>query len=1295
MLRDSRRIEGRLRSWQRSRQRSAKELERLHRQAKQSIRLRDQRSRHLPKLTYPEELPISIRKEDIRRAIEKHPVVIVAGETGSGKTTQLPKICLEAGRGIGAKIACTQPRRVAALSISRRIAQELGVSWGREVGCKIRFTDETSDRTYIKLVTDGMLLSEIQGDRQLFEYDTIIVDEAHERSLNIDFLLGHLKLLRRQRPDLKIIITSATIDTEAFSKAFDDAPVIEVSGRVYPVEVRHWALDELLEESGDYTYIEAAVQAVDEIVAESPRGGDILLFMPTEGDIHETRELLEGRRYRGTEVLPLFGRLTAAEQQRVFGRSGRRRIVVATNIAETSLTIPGIRYVVDTGLARLSRFNPRTRTRRLPIEPISQSSADQRKGRCGRVANGVCIRLYSEEDYLARPQYTQPEIQRADLADVILHMSSQRLGEIETFPFIDRPTPQAIRGGYQLLQELGALDEEQRLTRLGRDMARLPIDPTDARMILQAQEEGSLQEVLVIAAAISIQDPRERPLEQQQEADQMHKQFVDQKSDFLTLLNIWNAYHDKLDELRTQSKMRKFCKSHFLSYIRMREWRDIHSQLSQVLREIGGFRFEERPPDYDAIHRSVLSGLLSNIAIQREHNIYQAARAREVMIFPGSGLFQRKEPRAKRSGQGEEKKGKGGEESQTWVVAAEMVETSRLFARTVARIDPAWLSEIGAHLCNSSYKDPYWNLRSGRVLVQETLTLYGLQVLTRRVPYNRIDAREATEIFIREALMPGQINTPHPFLEHNVRLYQKLETWQTRISRYTGPDLEERVADFYRQRLDDISSVHDLNRLVRERRQEDRRFLFMEERDLLGEEESGFDGQAFPDALDLDGEELPLSYAYRPGREEDGVTVRMPYKLVHAIEPEVLEWLVPGLLEEKVTYLLRSLPKSLRKQLVPIPEKARAIAAELKPTHPSFLESLQALVRKSYRVDIRRSDWKLETLPDHLRMRVEVQGTDRSTIATGRDVEELVGSMERHDTPGELEAWKNAVRKYELEGLRNWSCGDLPERIEVAQLSGVPLYGYPGLVAGEDSVDLKLFKSGEEARLVNRGGLVRLCELVLEEQVAWLRRQLQEVDQFKVLYSSMGKTAELREASFAHLEEHLFLRDELHPLEENGFQRIAERAREELRRIEPRFIDLLGKLLKLRHEILVHPQPYPGMRDDLERLMPGDFLRQTPFLQLHHLCRYLQTVLRRAERYRLNPGKDEQMTDRVKTYQGKLAPLLAEELFPFSPRWQQIQALRWMAEEYRVSVFAQELGTAHPISPKRLDKKLEEIENLR
>ena len=670
---------------------------------------------------------------------------------------------------------------------------------------------------------------------------------------------------------------------------------------MYPVEVHYKPLDEGQQDSGECTYIDAAADAVDELLKAS-RQGDILVFMPSERDIRETRDKIERRRYPQTEVLPLFGRLSAAEQQRVFAQQDQRRVVIATNIAETSLTIPNIRYVVDTGLARVSRYNPRTHTQRLPIEAIAQSSAEQRKGRCGRVADGTCIRLYDEKDFLSRPEFAQPEIQRANLAEVILRMIDLKLGDIERFPFIDPPQKSAIAGGFQLLHALGAIDEHRRLTERGRDMARLPIDPTVSRMILQARDEHALSEVLIIASAISVQDPRDRPLEEQEAADQMHRRFRDERSDFIAYLNIWNAYHKQMEKA-SQNQMRKFCKAHYLSYVRMREWRDIHAQIHQTLKEIGRFPFNSEHAEYDAIHRAVLTGLLGNIAQKKEGNIYRAARGRDVMIFPGSGLFKRPQKETEST----EKEGR----APAWLVAGEIVETSRLFARTVARIHPEWLADLGSHLCRVSHDQPYWNARSGRVLVREKHVLYGLEVLSRRVDYGRINPREATEIFIREALVPADIRTRHATLESNRHLCDKLETWQTRAHHVGTVDVEDAACRFYAERLEGVSSLHDLNRFLRNRGSD---FLQMREEDILGTDDGVFDQGSFPDALDLDGQALPLSYAYKPGESEDGITVKVPYKLAHALDEEVLEWLVPGLLQEKITALLRSLPKRIRKQ---------------------------------------------------------------------------------------------------------------------------------------------------------------------------------------------------------------------------------------------------------------------------------------------------------------------------------------------------------------------------------------------
>ena len=1059
MLLDRARIERRLDRFGRHKD-PAKELGILRNKIEQSRRLLERRRRGRPQTSYPEDLPVSSRRAEIRRAIEENPVVVVAGETGSGKSTQLPKICLDAGRGLLGKIACTQPRRVAALSVSQRIAEELGVTWGREIGSKIRFQDRTAPETYIKMVTDGILLAEIQSDPDLLEYDTIIVDEAHERSLNIDFLIGYLRLLRRRRLDLKIVITSATIDTQAFSEAFDHAPVIEVRGRMFPVEVRYLPLEKLLENPEEYTYIDAVLTAVEQTLQET-REGDVLVFLPGENDILETRDRLR-ERTEGVEILPLFGRLSAADQQRIFRRGDRRRIVLSTNVAETSLTVPGIRYVVDTGMARISRYNSRTQTHRLPIEPVSQSAADQRKGRCGRLEGGICIRLYGEEDFESRPRFTSPELQRANLADVILRMAAHRIGDVRTFPFLDPPGEQAIRGGIGQLQELGALDQHQRLTRLGRRMARMPIAPAVARMVLQADREGALEEVLVVAAAISVQDPRERPLELKAQADERHRRFVHPESDFLTLSNIWNAYRG-LGGRPTQGHLRRFCKENFLSFMRMREWHDIHRQIKETLRELGGFAWGTGKASYEGVHRSVLSGLLSNVALKQDRNLYRAARGREVMIFPGSGLF----------GRGEAKKTAAPE----WLVAAEMVETSRLFARIVARIEPKWLEDLGAHLCRYSHKEPYYSARSARVLVRETVTLHGLEVLKRRVPFNRIDAAAATEIFIRSALVPGVLQTPHRFLAKNLELQNKVETWQTRIREYHGLDVEESAFLFYAARLEDVSSIHDLNRVVRERISDDADFLTMSERDLVGSRDTAVNRAFFPDFLHLEGHPLPLTYTYSPGEEEDGLTLALPYKMVEAVDPEVLEWLVPGFLEEKVVHLLRSLPKPLRRQLIPIPQKAREIAAELRPDGTPFMESLAGFIESRYGLRIAPGDWGGEPLPEHLQMRVDVQGPDRRTLVAGRDLTVMTDQLERHDTPLELDAWKRAVEEWEQTEQVAWTFGDLPERIEIAGTAGVSLVAFPGIAVGDRGVDLRLYRNRREARQASTAGVFRLAQI--------------------------------------------------------------------------------------------------------------------------------------------------------------------------------------------------------------------------
>jgi ATP-dependent helicase HrpA len=1334
-------------------------LERLLGQARASAALRERRRQNAPVLSYPPQLPITARKDDIVAAIRDRQVVIVAGETGSGKTTQLPKMCLEAGLGIEAKIGCTQPRRVAALSISRRIAEELNVPWGREVGCKIRFDDRSGPETRIKLMTDGILLAETQGDPLLSEYNALILDEAHERSLNIDFLLGYLKGLLVKRPGLKLIITSATIDTAAFSLAFDNAPVIEVSGRLYPVETAYAPFDSASEENGDLTYIDAALRAAEQALCQ-PARGDILIFMPGERDIRETTDQLKARLEERAEIIPLFGRLSSGDQQRVFAPAARPKIIVATNIAETSLTIPGIRYVIDSGLARVSRYNPRTRTQRLPIEPISQSSANQRKGRSGRLENGLCIRLYSEADFAARPPYTQPEIQRANLAEVILRMMAFRLGQIETFPFINPPAPAAIQGGYALLQELGALDEARQLTPLGHDLARLPIDPTLGRMLLQSQRERATRELLIIAAGLSIQDPRERPLEQKEAADAAHKRFADPRSDFLSLLNLWNAVHDQWETLRTQSQRRKFCKANFLSYLRMREWQDLHAQLHEALEAIedrGALRLNESNAAYDAIHRSILAGLLGHAAARVERNIFKGAGNRQMALFPGSALYDRTKPRKHpaRTKDGRSSKLPPGESSgpqPEWIVAGEIVETSQLFARTVAGIDPMWIVELAPHLCRATCHDPHWSSEAGRVLAQERTTLYGLEVRRRTVAYGNVNPKEATQIFIRSALVEeatpdeprpdsgqqaaGRMSAPpdratprdlgadpggrpespisnHPFLEHNRRVRQKIETWQTRMRRHELPDLDQGLFEFYVKHIENVSSWHELNRLLRG--QQDPNFLCVSEADLTGGLDLSYDAQAFPDSVPLGGRSVPVSYSYSPGEEQDGVTLKLDPALAQTVSPASVEWAVPGLREGQIGELLRALPKGLRRQLMPFPPKVAEIARDLRPGGHSLLHDLSKFIHHHYGVEVPLSSWPAEALPPHLRPRLEVHPHGLQPLLAGRDLLELRRQLEtaKPEPDGDPPAWTRLARQWERFGLTGWNFGDLPERLTVEESSAAPLYAWPGLELDDGHVNLRLFHSRESACRASLGGLQRLIECALQKDLAWLQKDLRALARLEPLLPDLCSAEELQTAAFSNLKRHIMPASLPPALTESGFRAALEQVRSRLPGLASQLIARLEPILKLRQEILRRRKPAPArpraltdLRElgakpaparqpdplvgELEALLPRCFLETIAFERLAQLPRYLKALLTRAERAALNPLKDRQRAQQAAPFFQALHQLEAAPPQSQAAR-QRLEDFRWMLEEFKVSLFAQELGTAFPISAKRLDQQLEQI----
>lgn len=1257
-------------------------------------------------IQYPPDLPITARKDDIVRTLREHQVLVLAGETGSGKTTQLPKMCLEAGLARRGKIGCTQPRRVAALSIARRLAQELNVQYGREVGSKIRFNDETSSQTVIKVMTDGILLAETQADPELRAYDCIIIDEAHERSLNIDFLLGHLKLLLARRPDLKLVITSATIETEAFSKAFDNAPIIEVSGRMFPVEVLYRPIDHFAEEEGDISYVDLAVRAVEEVVDSHPPG-DILIFMPGEKDIRETRDLLQGRFSSTREIVPLFGRLSAGDQERVFSPGSQPRIVISTNIAETSLTIPRIRYVIDSGLARISRYNPRTRTKRLPIEPTSQSSANQRKGRCGRVAEGVCIRLYSQEEFDKLSPYTQPEIQRANLAEVILRMKAFYLGDVETFPFLNPPTPAAIKAGYQLLLELGALDEKQNLTPLGWDLARLPVDPAIGRMIIEAVKEKALAEVLVIAAGLSIQDPRERPMDQKEAAEEAHRRFVDPDSDFLTLLKIWNTYHDEFERLKTQNQVRRFCKAHFLSYLRMREWADIHAQLEESLESVDFTSIGEtittitappRPdPDkqidehlYATIHRSILSGLLTHVAQRQDKNIYLATGNRETMVFPGSNLFDRNISRKSKPGAGAGSE--GSDKTKTfqpqWIVAGEIVETSRLYIRTLAGIAPEWVVELGAHICKFTHHEPHWSRAQGRVLALERVLIGGLEILSRMVPFGKVNPKEATEIFIRAALIEEPVDAPHRFLKHNQQLREKIETWQTRARGAGLLDLDEALFRFYAKRLEDVSSIHDLNRVVKERVGE-ASFLHAVESDLIGERDLQLDASAFPENIQIAGKSVALQYAYAPGEEHDGVTVQLPVTLMQHARRGEIEWAVPGWRQEQIRNLLKALPKSLRVPLMPLEPKVAEIARELNPENQSLLEALSDFLHRRYGAKVAPDAWPPDALPSYLRPRVAVTGNKNQPLASSRDLAALQARLREAEKNVETNSWESAAARFERYDLQTWDIADLPERVEIPTSSGVPLLGYPALELDGQDVSLRLFRHQDDAIAASQPGLRRLAELALQKELAWLQKDLRDLGKVKDLYITLGSPDELMETAYINVRNYLFDRPPVYPLTRAGFDSMVQQGRERLPGHLPKFVDQVSQVLRARQEILLHRKPYPGMIAELNQLLPKRFLESVPWTQLQHMPRYLKAMLVRAERAAVNPAKDQER---------------ARQIVPHTQAWQKLSVaktkkpaatarlaeFRWMIEELKVSLFAQELGTAVPVSPKRLDRFLEE-----
>ena len=1239
-------------------------------------------------LSYPPELPVSERRESIVTAIREHQVLIIVGDTGSGKTTQLPKMCLEAGRGTTGIIGCTQPRRIAALSVADRVAEELKAP--EKVGYKIRFHDQTSKDTLIKFMTDGVLLAETRQDQQLRHYDTLIVDEAHERSLNIDFLLGYLKNLLPTRPDLNLIISSATIDAEKFSTHFDGAPVISVSGRTYPITtLYHEAVNE---DEDEISYVDQAIAAIEDL-ATLPRGGDILVFMPSERDISDTLDGLQ--RFADSHLLlPLFGRLPAADQRKIFRPSHRRKIIVATNVAETSLTVPGIRFVVDTGLARIARYNPRTGTTSLKVSRISQASCEQRRGRCGRTGPGTCIRLYSEEDFLSRESFTLPEIQRSNLAEVILQMINLKLGDPARFPFIDAPPSTAIREGYRILKELGAIVDDHHLTANGRLMARLPLDPRISRIIIESMALGSSREITILAAALSIQDPRVRPPNKEHKADEVHRQFVDKKSDFLTLLNIWNAFFVPGEEAPSKSRLSRFCKAHFLSWQRMREWMDVHEQISRLLREHKCAGAGDAPAGFEAIHMALTSGFLRNICLKKEKNTYLSAGNKEVVLFPGSGLYNK---------------------GPQWAVAAEFVETTQMFARTVAAIEVDWLERLGGDLCKRSWSDPHWEKKSGKVLALEQVSLFGLTIVAgRKVEYGRINEKtlaEARDIFIRSALIENQLGGQYPFLEYNTALVAGFQEMEERFRRRNIVVDEEVLYKFYDAHLGQVYDRFTLNRQLRRKKKDT--FLRMTEEDICLAVPDAEELYRFPATLRAGEFELELTYLFAPGDEADGVTVRIPRKLLSHLNPQTFEWLVPGLLPDKLLLLCKRLPKPLRRRMVPLPDAVDRLLDSLILSKGSLYQELERSILRVYQVTVQRGDWQVDTLPPHLRMRFLLVDEQGAALAASRSITEL---LEYEQTVGSRKIMGGPMA---LPPIREITADDLDaieKRLPLTDPSGrvIGLF-FPAFKVDEPQNTLQLHYIDNEAqsRRQNRLGLHFLYGQHFTKEMTAIRKLCKaSLTSHSASWLSLGaktSAAELRASLQAFLLDEVFVttegalpslaqfRETVIRAGEQGVLRTAtmllEKITETLRQrriVKDKITEWAARAKANKNYLESRHREY---LQALEQILPESFLQSLHAGKLGHKPRFLQALALRIERAEHSPLKDEKKAERLRTPVARLQQM-SHFNNPTLPCLICRQEYLELLEEFRVSIFAPELGTAQPVSEQRLLQKWQEVEGI-
>ncbi|MFG2548086.1 ATP-dependent RNA helicase HrpA [Streptomyces sp. NPDC048594] len=1258
--------------------------------AKAEQRVGERRAR-VPVVSYPEQLPVSQKKDEIAAAIRDHQVVIVAGETGSGKTTQIPKICVELGRGVRGMIGHTQPRRIAARTVAERVADELDTPLGETVGWKVRFTDQVNpESTFIKLMTDGILLAEIQTDRELRAYDTIIIDEAHERSLNIDFLLGYLAQLLPKRPDLKVVITSATIDPERFSRHFGDAPIVEVSGRTYPVEVRYRPLLEEDGDDADRDQITAITDAVEELMGEGK--GDILVFLSGEREIRDTADALEKKKYRFTEVLPLYARLSHAEQHRVFQQHTGRRIVLATNVAETSLTVPGIKYVIDPGFARISRYSHRTKVQRLPIEPISQASANQRKGRCGRTSDGICIRLYAEDDFEARPEFTDAEILRTNLASVILQMTAAGLGDIEKFPFIDPPDHRNIRDGVQLLQELGALDPAQkdarkRLTDTGRKLAQLPVDPRLARMVLEADKNGCVREVMVIAAALSIQDPRERPSDKQAQADQQHARFKDETSDFLAFLNLWRYVREQQKE-RGSSSFRRMCKQEYLNFLRIREWQDIYTQLRTVAKQMGIHLDEQDAPD-DRVHVSLLAGLLSHVGMkdvkEGAKNEYLGARNAKFAIFPGSALF-KKPPR--------------------FVMSAELVETSRLWARVNAKIEPEWVEPLAGHLLKHTYSEPHWEKDQAAVMAYEKVTLYGVPIVAqRKVNYGRIDPEVSRELFIRNALVEGDWRTHHKFFADNRRLLTEVEELEHRARRRDILVDDETLYDFYDQRVPDhvVSGAH-FDSWWKHKRHEQPDFLDFEREMLINEKAGAVTKDDYPDSWRQGPLKFRVTYQFEPGADADGVTVHVPLQVLNQVTDEGFDWQIPGLREQVVVELIRSLPKPIRRHYVPAPNYAQAFLDRSVPLQEPLTVTMARELKRMVGVPFDAEDFDWAKVPDHLRITFRIVDERRRKLAEDKDLEALKlrlrpKARKALSQAAAATAERSGGESVERSGLTDWTIGTL-SRVFETRRAGQPVKAYPALVDDGDTVSVRLFDTeAEQAQAMWKGTRRLILRNIPVSPAKFASEKLTNQQKLNLSANPHGSIQALFDDCATAAADKLIADFGGPAWDEESYRKLYERVRAEIVDTTVRTVGQVQQVLaawqasERRLKSVRSPALLANLQDvrgQLDALVKPGFVTEAGIRRLPDLMRYLVAADRRLQQMPTGVQRDTSRMEKVHEMRDEYAWLL-EQLPKGRPVPQQVREVRWMIEELRVSYFAHALGTAYPVSDKRIVKAIDAL----